>query len=258
MKHEYNLQEPNFTVSKMVITSVSREKNYRHSVLNGRLNHGFIYIVSGKLRHDFFENAYESLTLQAGDLVFIPKSCAYSTTYLDDLTEIRVIQFDISAGELPSYLSAPQKILLPNANELIHAFFRSFRGMVSGHPFYHLSCLYHLLWQIDESYTRIPAKYQKLQPALLELGTAYDQNKSIAYYAALCDMSEVNFRRLFREFIGKSPIEYRNDLRLSNARIKLQSGEYNVSEAAEASGFSNLSFFIRLYKKKFGYTPKKE
>ena len=71
-------------------------------------------------------------------------------------------------------------------------------------------------------------------------------------------MSEVNFRRLFKEYTGMSPIDYRNDLRLKNAKNMLQSGEYNVTEAATASGFSNLSFFIRLYKKKYGHTPKKE
>ena len=52
-----------------------------------------------------------------------------------------------------------------------------------------------------------------------------------------------------------SPIEDRNHVRLNMARAKLQSGEYNVFEAAQAVGFSNLSFFIRLYKKKFGHTP---
>jgi len=71
-------------------------------------------------------------------------------------------------------------------------------------------------------------------------------------------MSEVNFRRLFREYRNQSPIEYRNELRLQNAQIKLQSGEYNVSETAQLCGFSNLSFFIRLYKKKYGHTPKQE
>ena len=71
-------------------------------------------------------------------------------------------------------------------------------------------------------------------------------------------MSEVNFRRLFREYVGCSPIDYRNELRLRHARNKLQSGEYNVSEAAYESGFSNLSFFIRLYKKQYGHTPKQE
>ena len=71
-------------------------------------------------------------------------------------------------------------------------------------------------------------------------------------------MSEANFRRRFREYIGVSPIDYRNDIRLTHAKNKLQSGEYNVSEAAYESGFTNLSFFIRLYKKKYGHTPKKE
>ena len=71
-------------------------------------------------------------------------------------------------------------------------------------------------------------------------------------------MSEVSFRRSFREYTGLSPIDYRNAIRLSNAKSKLQSGAYNVSEAAYESGFSNLSFFIRLYKKKYGHTPKKE
>ena len=84
------------------------------------------------------------------------------------------------------------------------------------------------------------------------------RNEKVSYYAELCDMSEANFRRLFREYMGLSPIEYRNELRLNHARNKLQSGEYNVSEAAYESGFSNLSFFIRLYKNKYGHTPKKE
>ncbi len=70
-------------------------------------------------------------------------------------------------------------------------------------------------------------------------------------------MSEVNFRRAFREYMGVSPIDYRNALRLEYAGRLLRSGEYNVSEAAELSGFSNISFFIRSYKKKYGHTPKR-
>ena len=66
------------------------------------------------------------------------------------------------------------------------------------------------------------------------------------------------YNDIIAKYTGCSPIEYRNDLRLAGARGKLRSGEYNVSEAAELCGFTNLSFFIRLYKKKYGHTPKKE
>ena len=126
------------------------------------------------------------------------------------------------------------------------------------HPFYYLSCLYRLLWQIDDSYTRPAAKYKRLQPALDEICAHPDRSLPISHYARLCHMSETNFRRLFRQHTGISPIEYRNHVRLNMARAKLQSGEHNVFEAAQAVGFSNLSFFIRLYKKKFGHTPGRE
>ena len=71
----------------------------------------------------------------------------------------------------------------------------------------------------------------------------------------MCGMSESGFRRLFTECTGESPIAYRNRLRLEAARTLLENGDYNVSESARAVGFENLSFFIRLYKRRFGHTP---
>ena len=257
MKHQYNLQKPNFTVENIDILNVSRPKDYKHSFRNGRTKHGFIYTVSGQMCNSFHLDK-SVLRVAAGELIFIPKGCVYTGEYLEENTEIKIVQFDLAEGELPSYLSSPSKIELPNAGELIETFFNPSENYVSSHPFYYLSCLYNLLWQIDESYSKIPTKYKKLQAALSEMAEGWQKNEAVSYYAALCHMSEVNFRRLFKEYTGMSPIEYRNDIRLSNARNKLQSGEYNVSEAAELCGFSNLSFFIRLYKKKYGYTPKKE
>ncbi len=258
MKYQYNLQEPSFTVESIDIQNVTRPKNYKHSFRNGRTKLGFVYTVSGRMQYTFHTGDKESMYVGMGELMFIPKGSVYTGVYLEEDTKIKIIQFDIAAKELPEYLSKPQKIDLPNVGELVEAFFKPVENHTSDHPFYYLSCLYRILWQIDESYSRIPTKYKKLQAALSEISEYWHKNEPISYYAELCNMSEVNFRRLFREYTGMSPIEYRNDIRLTNARNKLQSGEYNVSEAAELCGFSNLSFFIRLYKKKYGYTPKKE
>ena len=258
MKYIYNLQEPSFTVDNIDIQKVSRPKNYRHSYRNGRTKHGFIYTVSGRMLDLFHSGEKESITVGAGEMIFIPKGESYTGVYLEDDTELKIVQFDIASGELPSYLSGPVKIDIPNAGDLIDEFFTPVKNQNSIHPFYYLSCLYGLLWQIDESNSKIPKKYKNLKAALLEISENWQMSESVSHYAELCDMSEVNFRRLFKEYTGMSPIEYRNNIRLINAKNKLQSGEYNVSEAAELCGFSNLSFFIRLYKKKFGYTPKKE
>lgn len=258
MKYSYSLQKPPFTVESIDIQTVSRPQGYRHSFRNGRSKHGFIYTVSGRMCNLFTSDGAREISVSAGELVFIPKGSVYTGVYAEENTTIKMIQFDISDGELPSYLSAPVKIDVPEVFDKIKPIFDFAENNLSTHPFYYLSCIYTLLWQIDESHLGIPGKYRRLRPAISALSEFCEGNEPIAHYAALCDMSEVNFRRLFREYMGRSPIEYRNDIRLEKARIRLQSGEYNVTEAAEACGFSNLSFFIRLYKKKFGYTPKRE
>jgi len=254
MKYEYNLQNPDFRVDNIGIVNVSRDKNYRHSYRAGRLKNGFIYVVRGGTENIFFDCEPDVIKTSPGDLIFVPKGTSYVTTYLEDGTELKIIQFDLLSGSLPEYLSRPTKLELPNARELMDEFFEP----KADHPLYSLSKLYALLWQLESKHSGIPSKYKRLKPALGEISVNYAKSPPISYYAGLCDMSEVNFRRIFREYLGISPIEHRNGIRLERARTMLQSGEYNVSEACEAAGFSNLSFFIRLYRKKFGYTPKKE
>ena len=252
------LKPPQFTVFNIDILNVKRNENYNFSHRNGRPKHGFIYVISGKMQDIFYGKHTNQITISKGDLIFIPKGSRYSATYLERQTEIKIIQFDLKDGTLPEFLSAPLKIDLPQAAEIVSAFFKPTEMHQVGHPFYYLSCLYEMLWRLEDCIGGIPQKYKKLQPALIELVSEYKQNEKVGYYADLCNMSEANFRRLFHNYFGISPIEYRNNIRLNNAKAMLQSGEYNVSEASAACGFSNLSFFIRLYKKKFGITPKRE
>ena len=73
------------------------------------------------------------------------------------------------------------------------------------------------------------------------------QNNPIAYYAELCNMSQSNFRRLFKDYTGKSLIDYRNSLRLLAVQKMIDSGELSISEAAYLAGFNNMSFFYKLY-----------
>ena len=258
MKTYYSSQKPPFTVGDIDIQTVERPCGYSHSFRNGRKKHGFIYTVSGRMQNLFQTPDVRELSVGAGELIFVPKGTVYTGTYAEEDTKIKMIQFDILEGELPAYLAVPVKIEIPEAFDRIKPLFDLAESNLSTHPFYYLSCIYMLLWQIDESAAGIPRKFRKLQPAVTALSDFCERNEPVAYYASLCDMSEVTFRRLFRECMGRSPIEYRNDARLAKARIRLQSGEYNVTETAEACGFSNLSFFIRLYKKRFGHTPKQE
>ena len=254
MRQETNLRNPDFTVGDIDTVTVIRGKDYRHSHRGGRLKHGFIYVLRGAIEDEFLTDPIKTVRLEAGQFIFIPAGITYEGVYRENDTCIRIVQFSVKSGQLPRYLQQPVLLDLPGGGKLMDSFFCS----AEGDGFYHLSCLYSLLGQVCAALTKPPAKYRRLQPALERMGECPEENEKVEEYAALCGMSEVNFRRLFGAYTGKTPIDYRNDLRLQRARGLLQSGEYTVSETAELCGFSNLSFFIRLYKQKYGKTPKKE
>ena len=156
MKFQYYLQEPDFRVGNIDVQSVSRPKGYRHSFPSGREKHGFLYVVEGGMV-DFFQGEEVSeISLFRGELVFLPKGSVYTGTYTEDGTQVKIIQFDLIHGELPPYLSKPVKIGIPRAHEWIEPFFQRVEERDFCHPFYYLSCLYGLLWQIDENCVSIP------------------------------------------------------------------------------------------------------
>ena len=177
MKYEYNLCPPTFRVGDIDIISVSRPKNYKHSFKKGREKHGFIYVASGCLVDSFQNFNIPRLTAEKGELVFIPKGSIYTGMYAEDETKIKMIQFDLVSGELPEYFSRPTKINLPRAHELFEAILHPVESEGAAHPFYYLSCLYELLWRIDQSVCQLPKKYKKLTPALAELSERWQENE---------------------------------------------------------------------------------
>lgn len=62
--------------------------------------------------------------------------------------------------------------------------------------------------------------------------------------------------RRFLEEVGISYNTYLTDQKLAFARKRMQLG-FTVAEASEEAGFTSPSYFIQLYKKKYGQTPAK-
>lgn len=67
--------------------------------------------------------------------------------------------------------------------------------------------------------------------------------------------SKYYFCHLFKEITGSTVVDYINGLRCEHARKLIASGQYNISESAEMSGFNNVSFFSKVYRKCFGILP---
>lgn len=74
--------------------------------------------------------------------------------------------------------------------------------------------------------------------------------------AKMSNMSESNFRKLFKTAYGVSPKQYIMNLQLESASQLLQSRLYTVAEAGERSGFSDTKYFSRVFKQHFGVSPR--
>lgn len=81
------------------------------------------------------------------------------------------------------------------------------------------------------------------------------ENLTVESISAAVGFSKYYFCRTFKEMTGQTVINYINAARCGFARWLLLSGRYNVTEAAEQSGFANLSYFTKNYKKYMGQLP---
>ena len=68
-------------------------------------------------------------------------------------------------------------------------------------------------------------------------------------------MSKTNFFRTFKEAFGLSPVEFIIRERIGLAKMLLKNPSINISEVCFKSGFNNLNYFIRLFKRSEGITP---
>lgn len=73
--------------------------------------------------------------------------------------------------------------------------------------------------------------------------------------SALVNMSHYSFCKFFKQRTTKTFVQFLTEVRIGMACKYLVEGKMNITEIAYQSGFSNLSNFIRQFKKLIGSTP---
>lgn len=73
--------------------------------------------------------------------------------------------------------------------------------------------------------------------------------------AHMVGLSKQRFSALFKKSTGKSPMEYVKEIKLTTAARKLLVSTDSINEIAYDIGYEDPNYFIREFKKAFGYTP---
>ncbi len=83
----------------------------------------------------------------------------------------------------------------------------------------------------------------------------YQEKVAIEDLAGFAGTSRSQCFQQFKQYTGQSPIAYLNNFRLSKAAAMLGEPGYNVTEVCYACGFTDVSYFIKTFREKFGVPP---
>lgn len=83
-----------------------------------------------------------------------------------------------------------------------------------------------------------------------------DPDLNVQKIADMLRMSHVYLGQVFKEQEGITVVDCINETRLAQARLYLEQQQMTVAEIMEKVGFSNESYFYRLFKRRYGTTPK--
>ncbi len=95
------------------------------------------------------------------------------------------------------------------------------------------------------------------QEILSYIGKHFTENLTLAEVAERFHMSYKYFSRFFKKEFHITFSEYLGHLRMEHAENLLSTTDLPVTEVSLQSGFNNISFFIRSFKKKYGSSPLK-
>lgn len=231
-------------------------------VHKNRATHGLVFYKNMGSKYQF-DNG-EVFDCHSGDLIYLPKGSNYKVES----------SVDEGAEEYGAYVMNFLTIFDSNENtpfmlkiggiEKILSFFSkaayAWNKKTIGYYEECMSDLYQIIKILKKEREKyIPHKKidALLKPALDYISENFTSEViQVEHLANLCGVSEAYLRILFNRAFSVSPAVYIRNLRIRNAKELLSAGECSVAEAAMISGFNDISYFSREFKKATGMSPR--
>lgn len=258
----------NFNISNIaLIHKYCFELNDSLNCKMGRPLYGLILCISGT---GLFSFANRELTLQAGEMLFLPKgisyvaSCNTEEPFIHFTANFTINDYSPKTDSFFSQIMNGERIYATDKNKstiftaLFEKLLSVWRRKKIGYTVISKAILYELMakYFIYSAHTEKDKKnYERLTPARRILEHDFSQNISVSELSHLCGMSETHFRRVWHEVFASSPAEYRRRRKILLAKDLLLSGEYSISAAASEVGFSDPNYFTRVFRAETGLTP---
>ena len=100
------------------------------------------------------------------------------------------------------------------------------------------------------------ASFKWLSKVLEYIDSNYHRPITLQELSSIADLSKGHLCRVFKREMGRSAFDHIINRRLQHALYQLKSGDSKVLSIALESGFSDLTYFNRIFKKKIGCSPR--
>lgn len=107
---------------------------------------------------------------------------------------------------------------------------------------------------VDQPNKKICKQSRAISAVLDKIEADFDGDIPLSELAEIAGLNEKYLCRIFKEYTEKTIIEYINEIRINNACYEIVSGK-NITHAAFDSGFNDLSYFSKTFKKLKGISP---
>lgn len=123
--------------------------------------------------------------------------------------------------------------------------------------FHILAILYqnNCLISVKEMNSENEQQIKNLKKVLRYINENYASPIRLEELAGLVNLNPQYFCRYFKENIGKTAVEYINEIRIEKAAEALAETDDKIITIAENTGFENVGYFIRRFKAQKGLTP---
>ena len=259
----YNDKEPFF--------GIQRDKGvYKMPEPHFHNHHELYFLTSGKTK--YFVNG-EIFMLSPGDLIFIPKGDFHQTNYPDpeNIERVTMTFNDEFLGEqFKSYtdiLSARKHFSIPKDHiNIIHGLLRKLEAEQLNQPpeyenmerLYLTELLIMILRYKDNSHSvKLSDSYKLAQDAAKYINANYSQALTLESMAEKYSVNADYFSKIFKKATGVGFSKYLNATRISAAQELLATTTMSATDVALECGFNDSNYFIQVFKKTHGLTPKK-
>lgn len=235
------------------ISSIYQTPAYRFLDNPGRQCNGFIIIEEGECE---FTWNMSHCKLKKGSVIYLPYGSVHKMNSTSEELAFTRINFTThyKDSEIFTFSESPY-IMCSYFDSSIMAICHELNKLFLDATaiFMLKSKLYELFDKLDHIITS--KENNPIDIAVKYIEKHYTENFDCKKLVDLSYLSQASLYRAFKKHVSMTPIEYKNYLRIKQAKLMLQTEEYSINEIAAFLGFDSLYYFSRIFKSVTGKSP---